>query len=433
MKNEIRGSLGRWRRDPRNLFFLISAAGLLLYFLLSFRYGGALYAWTVQENDPSIRFIDYFSHLQSVENPPLLYHQIDWDADGSYASVFPPLAYCLYYLLYRLTAISGGRPLSMKVEQIPGALPVFTLYLIFNALIFFLAIEMTGRRNRKKDLLLFTLLMLSAVFAGSGYMLGNSAVLVAGLLLLGLELKDSRSAAGREAGLLMLAVCVAMKLYPAVFGLLYLKEKRYRELFRFILYSLVLVVVPFAFFGGLAGFQAWIGNLTGPLQSADFYGRPQFLKGLFYTLIRRLTGREEMTLSAVLAVATCLLWAWLAWRSGSRWRTRFFLACLMVFFPSGAYRYTLAYLSIPLVTLLKSDREAEMRPWAEGAVSAIYGLLYTVPVWWLLAFPVGWRSDLQTLTSVEIYLYLIAYVLVAAVMAAECTEKRLRRPQKARK
>ena len=80
MKNEIRGSLGRWRRDPRNLFFLISAAGLLLYFLLSFRYGGALYAWTVQENDPSIRFIDYFSHLQSVENPPLLYHQIDWDA-----------------------------------------------------------------------------------------------------------------------------------------------------------------------------------------------------------------------------------------------------------------------------------------------------------------------------------------------------------------
>ena len=424
MKNLARGPAERLRRDPRNLFYLISAAGILLYFLLSLPYGGRLYAWMVQENAPEIRFIDYFSHLESVENPGRLYLQIAQDADGSYAAVFPPLAYALYYLLCRLTAVAGGRPAGMKIEAVPGALSVFTLYLIFNAVIFLAAIEITGKRDRKKDLLLFTLLMLSAVFAGSGYMLGNSAVLVAGLLLLALSLKDSPRAPRRELGLLTLAVCVAMKLYPAVFGLVFLKEKRYKDLLRLILYSLVLTFAPFCFFGGIEGLQAWIGNLTGPLESAGLYGRPQFLKGAFYTVIRMLTGREEAALSTALTVAVCLAWIWLAWRSSSAWRTQFFLICVMVFFPSGAYRYTLAYFSIPLAFLLKSEPEEKPGAWPVGTVSALYGLLYTIPVWWLPVCPIGRAFSVRTLTGVEIYLYLIAYLLVIAVTAAELTARK---------
>ena len=173
MKRKKFGGIGRLIRDPRNLFYVISAAGILLYCLLSIRYGGALYAWVVQENKPEIRFIDYFSHLGLAENPSRLYQQVSWDAEGSYAAVFPPLAYCVYYMLYRLTAIAGGRPEGISVEEMPGALSVFTIYLIFNAVIFFLAIEITGRRDRKKDLLIFTLLMLSAVFGWSMVLLAR--------------------------------------------------------------------------------------------------------------------------------------------------------------------------------------------------------------------------------------------------------------------
>ena len=421
LKDSIVRSAERLRRDPRNLFYLISGVGILLFFLLSFRFGGEIYAWMVQENKPEIRFIDYFSHLERAAAPSALYQQVSSGAEGSYAAVFPPLAYGMYYLLCRLTAVRGGFAPGIKMETVPGALSVFTIYLIFNALIFFLAIGMTGQRNRKKDLLIFTLLMLSAVFAGSGYMLGNSTMLVVALLMIGLRLRESRSAVRREAGILILAGCVAFKLYPAVFGLVFLKEKKYRELLRFVCYSLLLLLVPFAFFGGVEGLRAWIGNFSGPLQSAGDYGRPQYLKGIFFTLIRLLTGREEAAVSTVLAVAVCLLWAWLAWRSGSRNRTLFFLICIMVFFPSGAYRYTLAYFSIPLVMLLKEEPEGKPRAWFTGPVSALYGLLFTVPAWWLAVIPMERRFAVNTLTSVEIYLYLAAYVLIAVITAAELT------------
>ena len=412
------------RRDPRNLFYLVSATGILLYFLLSFRYGSSLYAWMVQENKPEIRFIDYFSHLGSVENPTALYQQVSWDAEGSYAAVFPPLAYCMYYFFYRLTAMAGGRPAGMEIEDMPGAMSVFTVYLIFNAVLFFASIEITGRKDRKKDCMLFALLMHSAVFLGSGYMLGNSTMLVVALLLAAFGLLDDASGIRREAGLLLLAVCVALKLYPAVFGLVFLKERKFKELLRLILYSLLLLLVPFAFFGGLAGMRAWLDNLFGPLQSADFYGRPQFLKGVFFTLIKALTGREEMALCSVLTVAVCLWWVWLAWRSERRDRTLFFLVCIMVFYPSSAYRYTLAYFTIPLILMMKEERETRPVAWTEGTISALYGLLFTIPVWWLLVFPMDQRFSIHTLTSVEIYLYLAAYALIAVMTIDEYAGRR---------
>ena len=428
MKHGISRWAARLRQDPRNLFYLFSAAGILLYFLLSFRYGGALYAWMVQENAPNIRFIDYFSHLEGMDNPALLYQHISWDADGSYAAVFPPLAYCMYLALYRLTAPAGGLPDGMKPEEVPGALSVLTVYLIFNALIFYLAIAMTGRRSRRKDLVIFTLMTLSAVFLGSGLLVANSTVLVTAMLLLALAMKDDPRPAAREGGLILLAVCVGMKLYPAVFGLVFLKEKKYRQLARLILYSIVLFFGPFVFFGGRAGLAAWFRNLTGPLQSADFYGRPQFLQGIFCTLIRRVTGQDMPGLCKGLTWGVSLLWVLLAWRSRSPIRTVFFLVCVMAFFPANAYRYTLAYFAIPGVMMLKQPpREGGEKGWPVGVISALYGMLFTIPTWWLLVFPMEKRFSVRALTSVEIWVYLAAWALVLAETAAELMEGRGRK------
>lgn len=419
VKHGIRERILRLRRDPRNLFYLISAAGILLYFLLSLRWGGQLYAWMVQENAPEIRFVDYFSHLADAVDRTALYQHFSANETATYLPLFPPLAYCMYHLLFRLTAVSDAPPEGTRAaEAVPGALSVFTIFLIFTAVLFFLGISLTGKSSRKKDLAIFTLLMLSAVFGGSGYMTGNSAMLVLALLMLGLHLTDSSGALRREAGLLLLAVCVALKIYPAVFGLVLLKEKKYRELVRFILYSLLLLFVPFVFFGGLSALQAWAANLFYPLASSDF-GRLQYLKGIFFTLIRILTGREEPLFSTALSAAVCLLWVWLAWRSRSRQRTLFFLTCVMVFFPSNSFRYTLAYFAVPLVLLLKEDPEPGLRARPAALLSGLYGLLYTVPVWWLLVLPIGRRFTVHTLTSVEIWLYLAAYTLVAVMMFLE--------------
>ena len=411
--------------DPRGLFFLISGAGLILYFLVSFRYGQTVYQWLVQENKPKLRFWDYFSHFSKTGDRAHLYQNITWDAMGC----FPPLAYCMYYALYKLTAVKGFFTLEgADAETIPGAMSVFTYYLIFCAVLFFVAISVTGRKNLKRDLLIFTLLMMSAVFFGSGYMMANSTMLVVGMLIMAIHLREENSLFRRELGLILLASCVALKLYPAVFGLLYLKDKRYKELARLILYSLILLVGPFAFFGGKQGMLYWLKHVTTTMHYTD-YGRPQYLLGIFYTLIKRFLGRDEKMVCAVLAVLVCLIWTRMAWRSKSKYRTMFFLIAIMVFFPANAYRYSLSYFTIPLILFLKEDRPKIAHGWHIRPAMTLYGMLFTIPVWWMAVIPVRRTYQYYTVTSVEIYLYLVAYMLIALMMLVEVLEKVFRKPK----
>ena len=410
--------------DHRCVFYLFSAGGILLFFLLSLRYGNRMYVWMVQENEPGNRFSDYFAHLGLTVDRNHLYENVGWDAMGC----FPPLAYCMYYLLYKLTAVRGFLPEGWQsTETIPGALPVMTYYLIFNALLFFLAISVTGERKRKRDLAIFSLLMLSAVFSGSGYLAANSTMLVLAILVAAFHLKDSRQAWEREISLVLFAVCVALKLYPAVFGLLFLKEKRYRELLRLILYSMILLFGPFVFFGGFRGFCFWIRHITNTMHYTNF-GRLQYLLGIFYTGLKMFFGIDNKAVCAVLTVLVCLLWTWLAWRSRSRYREVFFLICIMVFFPANAYRYSLSYFAIPLIMYLKEEQPETPRRWPGRLAMGLYGLLYTIPVWWLAVIPLSRRYQFYTLTSVEIWLYLVMYTLIAVLMTAELTARHPGKP-----
>ena len=117
----------------------------------------------------------------------------------------------------------------------------------------------------------------------------------------------------------------------------------------------------------------------------------------------------------------CVLWVWLAWRSGSKQRTLFFLICIMVFFPSNSFRYTLSYFSIPLILLLKEEPGKKIPAWPVAIISTLYGLLYTVPIWWLAVVPMSRQYATYSVTSVEIYLYLVAYLLTVFTMIAELT------------
>ncbi len=404
-------------------FYMISLLGSVSFYFLALYFGRPAYVWMVQENQPVIRFTDYFLHLTASMNRQQLYQSVSDARIGC----FPPLAYLMYFFLYRLTPLAFENLSSYEeMELVPGTLPVFTYYLIFSALLLFLGISKTGRKNTGRDVAAWILLMCSAIFAGSGYLMGNSAMLVLGMLVMAFALKDSRVPWKRETALILFAVCVGFKLYPAVFGLIYLKEKRYKELGRLILYSTVLVFLPFAFFGGLEGLKAWMNNIMGTMQYSDF-GRPQYLKGILFTGLKLLTGQEVQPLVSVLTYLICAFWAWLAWRSGSACRTQFFLICIMVFFPSNAFRYSLAYFAIPLIACLKAEETEEKRKWADWSVMILYGLLFTVPTWWAAVEGLDRRYDVYSLTSVEIYLYLIAYVLILTVTAAELTARKCRR------
>jgi hypothetical protein len=182
----------------------------------------------------------------------------------------------------------------------------------------------------------------------------------------------------------------------------------------------LLVLLPFAFYGGIPGFLAWIHRLTETMEFAEV-GRIQCLKGLIFNAVRLVTGREIQLAGTVGAWLISLLWALMAWKSKSDFRREFFLICIMVLFPSTVYRYTLSYFTIPLIAFLKKEGKEENAAWHQWAVMALYGGIFTMPVWWAagarLVQMLG--SFSVHMTAVELYLYVLLYLMILVVMIAE--------------
>lgn len=76
------------------------------------------------------------------------------------------------------------------------------------------------------------------------------------LLMYACAWMDSVKKAEKEAALILIAFAAGLKLYPAIWGVFYLAEKRYKEAIRLIIYGILLFFLPFIFFQGVDGF--WI-------------------------------------------------------------------------------------------------------------------------------------------------------------------------------
>lgn len=412
---------------PGHLFILISISGILIFFILSFFYGNSIVTWLVQENNPSEVFCDYFMHLRGVRDPQNVYSTMDNDA-----GCFPPLAYVMYYLLYRInrsSLISDPGNLKSSVQTLGSVLLTYEYFIILTAAVFLTAFVLWNRKNRSRIymILVFICIMFSAPFYGSGYFVGNSSMLVLGLMLISLYWKDSSSAWKRELSLILIAICAGIKIYPAIFGFLYIKEKRWKEAVRLVLYGILFFFGPFVFFGGVNGFLLWLGNVQNTLGRLD-YGRIECIKGAVYTVLswfHRGVENESVNLAADIAPYIFLiLMLVLSFISRNRIRVIFFLSSLMTFFATNSFRYTLGYLTIPLIIWLLDDPSSK-----EGGTCCDYiravlnGLLFTIPVWWGAATHFALTTEYFSLTYVQLYCYLTAYLLLFFETITEIAEQ----------
>ena len=402
-----------------NLFVLLSLSGSLLFFLYAFFAGAAAFDWAAMESNGNLQFCDYFMHIAFVADRTNLYSR----ATGP-AGCFPPLAYIMYYFLFKITMSTGIVPAdSFEAEHAPYATPVFMYYTIFVSMLLFFAIFMWNNRL-KKSVVIFTCLMLSIPFFEGGIERGNSTVLVMAMLMMALKLKDSDDQSHRKIAIILIAVCAGFKIYPAVLGLLYLKEKRFEEAIKLTICGITFFFVPFIFFGGFNGFRLWLNNILSTMGMASDR-RIQYVKGAIqyaYQCIFKAPAPSIIAIAPFLFLAAMIV---LSWMSRSKYRELFFLCSVMVFFPTNAYRYTLCYLCIPLIAFLSNEEQTEKSSFHSAEI-ILYGLLFTIPTVWGaltsfgLTFPYG--RDIvtyDTLTYVEVWLYLIAYTLLGVMTAHE--------------
>ena len=374
-------------RNPIAYFVLISCIGYAITLLRLLQSRGVVFEEMFgMAGDFSLS--DMIMHLVFVNQPELVYF-------ASEQACFPPLAYLFYYFMNRL--LPGGEVVDMTFyRNQPSFILVYILISVIICCVFVEQMRIVLNQNRN-SLLLALLVICSEPFWASAIERGNSVMLVAVILIGALILKDSDSKVKKELALILIAVSAGLKIYPAIFGLLYLVEKRYKEALRLVIYGILFFFVPFVFFGGIEGIVQFVTNLT---TVNRYEGNLYTIQGFVHLLYLKITGATELTqgirtLGNAFALCYGVVAVFMAVLNKDYWKKLLFLSGMMVIFVPSSYPYTTIYLTIPFLFFLKEVKEQKMHCW----YAVLFGLIFTIMAlpsslfiqWFDLSFAYGIR------------------------------------------
>ena len=341
-------------------------------------------------------FVDFYDHIRRFYlNLGMVYEE------GMHAS-FPPLAYMLYYLvscvLYKENI---GNPDGLN-QSASGMLVFCMLLVMFTAAFLYVFLYFCRlKKQGMKEWLAFMLLISYPFWLAIER--GNMLLLVLLVMLLAMAWMNSEKGWQREAALILFAIAAGLKLYPAIFGVLYLAEKRYKEAGRLILYGLFFFFAPFVFFHGMEGFRAFYRNISAVGSGATGVT----IVGLTGRIAEKLgmglaqghaVGRGLSYLYFVIVLLFCF------WVKRS-WKTILLLTSLMIVFVAASGTYCLIYAVIPFVCFL--NEMEEKREYA--GMDYVYAVLFSMV---FMAYPI------RALGSSGM-LYIALYLLLATVLADE--------------
>ena len=233
-----------WRRlDATRLFLLLLAVGEAAFLFLVLFLGEEAFL-SVFFRRCADQYMDFFHSLRDASRGAAVYSER--------RVIYPPLANAILWLIGRALPdyyLQTSKEIGIVLwRHLPAAMLAYLFFAVFSlvALALFLREEPHGAWQSRA---LAVLLPLSLPFL---FMLerGNVVVLALLPLLLYMRYYDDKRPLARELGLLALALSAALKLYPALFGLCLLRDRRYRDALRSAGYALLLFVLPSFFFGG---------------------------------------------------------------------------------------------------------------------------------------------------------------------------------------
>ena len=378
---------------PADFFILFSVTGFAILILMLYGSGGQFLADVVWDARNPL-FADFNSHVERVRGGRNPYIASDWDAR------FPPLAYLFYYFLSCI--IPKTIPNSTVSDW-------YNMYMVILLCVCVVCITVSAGklagRTWSYALLTGLVFVLSHAFGLAEVKAGNSAVYVLALLMLALCLKDSGSPLKRELALILIAIAAGFKMSPAIFGFLYIKEGRYREAARLVVYGIVAFFAPFEAFGGLEGLRVFL-NISGQVSSAAI-PRPETIIGVIIELFSVLGLGEQTGLlfGRILAFIYLGICVFLFFRKKYSWKLLWLLSSLMVIFVNLSYPYTLQYFFIPLVMFIhETDEDSNKLDYVYAALFAL--IFYTYPFI---------KIDWPTATFITNYFWV--YVMAAMVIA----------------
>ena len=410
---------------PNLLFFILSAVSISV-FLIEFSIFGRETGKSLFFGDPSDSFMDFFNVISCIATGR------PYSCGGLF--IYPPFVAIMMFPFLKLipySVISTNMRWFAAFDDIPikytvnmgktmrlsesGVLSLLLfMFLAILAVAFLTAAIHKGKFS--ENLFLVFIVLMSGGFLFE-YERANTIILAVIFLLIFILFKDSKNAFLRELALIALACATGIKVYPAVFGLLLLRDKRWKDAIRTAIYGILVMFLPFLLFGGRSSISTLIHTLsssnsgtfsTGLSYKVDLINALRTLGLIFgwtdQTVID-IGGKLSYALVLIAIVPVCTV--------KKEWKAVAIVALAVVMTPAFNFYYALSYLVIPLIVFLKAKET--------GKVSYLYAILFAIllsPAFIVTIDEINQTSTgqyglsvmsmIQNLLSVTIYLWMIA-------------------------
>lgn len=349
-------------------------------------------------------FMDFFNTLNYVANR----NPYQDGYGGLVNRNYPPLAYLILYPFSKLGDFSNELPKDIRSEQ-AAIIGCFLFLMLSFGMFFYLMYE--GKKGRKREKLLTTL-----ACACSGLILynidrANIVILAVAFLWLFLLFYKDENPVYRHLARIGLAVSAALKVYPVIFGVLLLYEKRWKDAAWAVLYGIIAIFLPFLFFKeGFLAIPQLLYNVQ--LNSRKYYG------GSFSIVTNHILDTTNwMTIGFAIAKVLMVLITAFAWTQKTFWKRILLLTCALLLSPTHSGYYCGLYLFIPLIFFLNEETHKK--------IDWLYLILFIVavsPLQFQIQLPETklFRAQfnnfmLQNMAVNVMYLCLIAETLLSSI------------------
>jgi len=287
-------------------------------------------------------------------------------------TLYPPLANLFFYVLYLMLPVEytsqwpfdfsesvGMRATELDLRVHQSSMLTFIAFILLSALLLYSLIEY-ALHNRGLKTAKWTAVFMTLSY-GCMYALerGNIIILCAGLSMVFALFYKSENKFLKEIALLSLAFAAGFKLYPALLGILLIREKDWKAAIRAVIYGVAALILPLFAFEGLSALKIFFGQVTsfGESGSVDWTGT-SFSNGVNHVLhfISSMTGTELTAASFVSTIGTILCLAVLACALilPKKWQAMLAVTLPMVMYQSQGH-YALTMFLIPLAIYFQEE------------------------------------------------------------------------------
>jgi len=364
--------------SPMNLFLIISGFGILGFFIIVVpKYGEEAFRWLVMEHNYNFQFGDYYRPVMVAENLETVY-------TNKINIPYPPLAFLIFHWLWKIGAKNADFSWTewQKYEAYQyNLLLLFMLMLITIVLMTMVAKKILSNYTDLQSGAFLVFILCSAPFYQGVIERGNIVLMALALLLFAVLYRNSENKVVREFSLIFIALAAGLKIYPAVFGLLYLKDKRWAESVRLIMYGMIFFFLPFLFTGGIPGilgFFARMKKLSGNYTVGLWTSIRCFMASAYDYL--NLNWNIQFV-SKALEIFFALVSIMMFFIEKREWKSILYLCGIMTLCTPRSFRYNSIFMIIPILLLFAENKKNVCGRKIDLLYSALFASSFTIPIW----------------------------------------------------